>query len=455
MSPSVQRTLSLLRRGGTFFQLFVGLWLALFGIGLLVWFASKSYQQVPSDFGDIERGPGTRRALHTAVSLWRWNGETSLIRWLSDPATNTHPEVFVVDREGREISGRKVPEKAMETLAGVYSSRWVLRPCPKNTGCRDLRFFAVRTDLPPRNVFSAFWHTPLWMHIVFAILATSLAAGLLAWNFSRPIRKLIWVMNRAAKGDLAARITPTVGHRYDEIGELAQRYDEMAETITGLLARQKRLFHDVSHELRSPLARMEVAVAIAAKNPERSAELLKRVEKDVRALDALVEELLTYARLDDNAPMTFEDTDAVMLLEDIVDNARFEGSAKNIKVELTAPAHAVLRLNTDNFARAVENILRNALRYTPDGGTVRVTATAGNADFSIAVTDDGSGMNPEELEKLFLPFVRGSSEATGTGFGLGLAIAKRAVERHGGTLTAENVTPHGLRMTIRIPYEQH
>ena len=98
MSPSVQRTLSLLRRGGTFFQLFVGLWLALFGIGLLVWFASKSYQQVPSDFGDIERGPGTRRALHTAVSLWRWNGETSLIRWLSDPATNTHPEVFVVDR---------------------------------------------------------------------------------------------------------------------------------------------------------------------------------------------------------------------------------------------------------------------------------------------------------------------------------------------------------------------
>lgn len=259
-------------------------------------------------------------------------------------------------------------------------------------------------------------------------------------------------MRRASEGDLAVRIAPEVGHRYDEIGALAQQYDAMAEKINGLLARQKRLFHDVSHELRSPLARMEVAVAIASKNPERSPELLKRIEKDVHTLDALVEELLTFARLDDNAPMPFEDTDAALLLEDIVDNVRFEGSAKKIDVTLTSPAHAVLRLHTDSFARAVENILRNALRYTPEGGTVDVVVAASEKAFTVSVTDEGPGMKPEELDKLFLPFVRGSAEATGSGFGLGLAIAKRAVERHGGTLTAQNVAPHGLKMTITIPF---
>ena len=97
MPNNLQRFFGFLRRGGTFLQLFVGLWIALFGIGILVWFASKSYQQVPENFGDIEAGPGTRRALHTAVKLWKWNGETALIRWLSDPETNLRPEVFVVD----------------------------------------------------------------------------------------------------------------------------------------------------------------------------------------------------------------------------------------------------------------------------------------------------------------------------------------------------------------------
>ncbi len=450
--PLIRRTpLSFLRQGGTFLQLFVGLWIALAAIGLLVWFASKSYQQMPDHFGDIEGGPGTQRAVHTAVAIWRWSGDAALVRWLNDPESNQRPEVFVVDAEGREVSGRQVPDKARQTLADHPNHRWVRRPCPDSAGCRDLRFFAVRTDLPPRNLFSAFWHTPIWMHLLFAILATSLAAGLLAWNFSRPIKKLDWAMRRAAEGDLAVRIAPAVGHRYDEIGELAQRYDAMAEKITGLLARQKRLFHDVSHELRSPLARMEVAIALAAKNPGRSGELLKRIEKDVHTLDALVDELLTYARLDDNAPMNFEDTDAVLLLEDIVDNVRFEGSAKKIRVTLASPAHSVVRLHTDSFARAVENILRNALRYTPEGGVVAVEAQTTPDAFTISVTDQGPGMNPEELEKLFLPFVRGSAEATGTGFGLGLAIAKRAVERHGGTLTAENVTPHGLKMTIRLP----
>lgn len=464
-----------LRSGGIFLQLFAGLWAALFILGFLVWVASENYQQVPRNFGDIESGRAAQRAVNNAIGIYHWGGREVLVSWLTDKTSNNRPEVFVTDADGNEISGRKVPEKAAESLRHPTAEQYILQPCRmvpgmgpgmgmgrgmmmgrhhmrgNNIDCLNLNFFAVRTDLPPRNLFLAFWHTPLWVHILFALLATSIAAGLLAWRFARPIKKLDWAMRRASEGDLTVRVAPEVGHSYDEIGALAQRFDATTEKINGLIARQKRLFHDVSHELRSPLARIEIAVAIAEKNPERRGELLTRIEKDVQALDALVDELLTYARLDDNAPMDFVETDVVPLLEDIVENARFEGTPRHVAMTLDAPAAQTLKLHVDSFGRAAENIIRNALRYSPEGGTVTVTAKKEADNFVIRVSDEGPGMDPEDLAKIFQPFVRGKNEATGSGFGLGLAIAKRAAERHGGSLTAVNRKPHGLIMTLTVP----
>ena len=257
-----------------------------------------------------------------------------------------------------------------------------------------------------------------------------------------------------ARFRLDVRIAGEVDNRHDEIGALARQFDEMAERITGLLKRQKRLFHDVSHELRSPLARISIAIALAQKNPQKTDELLERIERDVQSLDALVDELLTYARLDDNAPMNFEVLNIVALIEGVVDDANFEGSAKNVSVRLNAPKQCLVNTHVDTLLRAVENLIRNAIRYSPPQSTIDVDVATTQSQAVITVADHGPGMPEDEIERMFDPFVRGKNQATGNGFGLGLAIAKRAVERHGGSLSAANRPEGGLMMTITLPLAQ-
>ena len=434
--------------GGIFIELFVGIWLVLLIIGASVWVIGENYQQFPRNFGHIDSSRRGLRALHLASNLARWHGEESLKRFLLDPQINQRPEVFVLNASGAEITNRTIPQTALEDLRGAVLQGAVVTV---NIASGPLTFLAVRTDRPPRNLFFDFWRAPLWIRTLIIVLATTLVASLLAWYFSRPIKKLEWAMRKASQGDLNVRIAAEVGHSHDEIGQLAEGYDHMAEQINRLIARQKRLFHDVSHELRSPLARVEVALALAEKNPERRDELVKRIEREVTTLDALVEELLTYARLDDNAPMKLEPTAIAPLLEAITENAQFEGEAKGIRLSLPPVPDCTVNANVDQLGRAIENIVRNALRFTPSGGTVTISTLRRGKALEITVTDQGPGMSAAEIENMFQPFVRGSDQATGSGFGLGLAIAKRAVERHGGTISASNVEPHGLSMTVRLP----
>ena len=200
----------------------------------------------------------------------------------------------------------------------------------------------------------------------------------------------------------------------------------MAERITGLINRQKRLFHDVSHELRSPLARISIAIALAQKNPQKSAELLTRIEHDVQSLDALVDELLTYARLDDNAPMTFEVLDIVPLVETVVDDANFEGGAKGVTVGLDAPEEVYINSHVDTLMRAVENLVRNALRYSPEKSTVEVAMRTEGERTLITVSDHGPGMPPDEIERMFDPScaARTRQPATASVSGLQLPNAR-------------------------------
>ena len=205
----------------------------------------------------------------------------------------------------------------------------------------------------------------------------------------------------------------------------------------------------------SPAANAKAPGKTAEKSPEKTHEFLQRIEGDVQVLNAMVDELLTYARLDENAVIHFERTDLVPLLEAITDDADFEGSATGTHVTLQSPDSIQMNMHVDSLMRAVENLVRNALRYSGPGQQVSVVAKEENEHVVITVTDSGPGMDPSELEKIFDPFVRGKNQPTGGGFGLGLAIAKRAVQRHGGTLTATNVKPHGLCMRIDIPLTGH
>lgn len=438
------------RFSGIFLKLFLGLWTLILVIVLSVWLASSNYRTTfEQGFQRIDWSRPAERAVGTAIGIAEWGGQEVLQKWLLDKQRNVRPTVFVIDGLGREITNREIPLRARQELA---DPRVLAQTAIIVTPHGLLRFFAVRMDKPRTSFLIGLWRTPPWILLTLALFATVFVSALLSWNIARPIRKLDWAMRRATEGALDVRIANTVGHNYDEIGDLAKRYDAMLEKINGLMSRQKRLFHDVSHELRSPLARIDVALALIEKNPQNAAEAVKRIESEVGRLDKLVEALLTYARLDENAPIDFEKTDLVAILEAICEDATFEGSAKGVDVKLEAPKEVFVLGNVDMLASAIENLVRNALRYSPKGSAVRVKAeTIGNR-IHLRITDAGPGIDPAELEKLFEPFVRGSSEATGSGFGLGLAIAKRAIERHGGILRAENNTPEvGLSMLIELP----
>ena len=452
--------------GGIFLKFFLGLWIAILLVAGLAWTLSADRRDAPQNYGSIERGPGVCRAIDVARNMERWGGTEAMLNWLRDSSSNTKPEVFVLDYRGQEISGRTVPAMALEELRSMDPRTFLRghrhRHCGRIgvvvaqvEGFGECTFFTVRTDPPPpRPGLGALWRLPLWVWIVMLAVVTILVSGALAWNQARPVRKLHWAMQKAAEGDLDVRIAGEVGNRHDEIGALARQFDEMAERITGLLKRQKRLFHDVSHELRSPLARISIAIALAQKNPQKTDELLERIERDVQSLDALVDELLTYARLDDNAPMNFEVLNIVPLIEGVVDDANFEGSAKGVSVLFAAPQECIISAHVDTLLRAVENLIRNAIRYSPTQSAIDVNLTTTQGKAIITVADHGPGMPEDEIERMFDPFVRGKNQATGNGFGLGLAIAKRAVERHGGTLSAANRPEGGLMMTITLPLAQ-
>lgn len=434
---------------GIFLKLFTGLLSVFLLLGLCVWIISASYQRyAASAFETVDFEFPGQRAVNTALGIAQWGGKDVLIKWLLDEKRNMRPAIFVLNEAGEEISGRTLPAKARAQLRDPAVLSQIVT---KAISGEPLRFIAVRTDKPKRFWGIAFWRTPWWVLVILALLSTALVAGLLAWNFTKPIRKLDWAMRRAAQGNFGDRIAPLVGHNYDEIGDLAKRYDAMAEKINGLLKRQKTLFHDVSHELRSPLARIDVALALLEKDPTKSRQTVERIEAEVETLDTLVEALLTYARLDENAPIHFEETDLVPILETIVEDADFEGSAKNVHVTLTSDTSLRVRIHIDSVASALENLIRNALRFSPAGSTVCVVAKETGADAVICIRDAGPGIPENEIARLFEPFVRGSNQATGNGFGLGLAIAKRAAVRHGGSLEARNIAPHGLLMCLTLP----
>jgi two-component system, OmpR family, sensor kinase len=290
--------------------------------------------------------------------------------------------------------------------------------------------------------------------ILFSALIGGLAfSASLAWYLTQPIRRMQDGFERLARGDFTTRLGPAMGRRRDEIASLAHDFDGMAVRLKELMAARDRLLADVSHELRTPLARLNLAIGLARQDPAKIAVSLDRITGEVAKLDEMVGELLTLAKLESNQSQGEDYFNFAEIVKRVVEDARYEAAAKNIEVGL------MIAPEDENFewiaagsgrlvSRAVENILRNALRYSPDSGRVTVRLIRTDGHFGLSVSDDGPGIPKEALANLFKPF---AISADGSGFGLGLAIAQRAIAVHRGSISAANRAPHGLEMTVRIP----
>lgn len=283
------------------------------------------------------------------------------------------------------------------------------------------------------------------------------AALLLCWALARylasPIGKLRKATQKLAGGDLSARVADQVGNRHDELAALAKDFDVMAERIESLITSQQRLSRDVSHELRSPLARMNVALEIAKQKMNGdSLPLFARLETESQRPNDMISRLLTLSKLETGL-QDFEQHELNLrsLVEQVVSDADFEASAKGKSVKIINSTDCRV-VGSENLIRsAVDNVLRNAVRYTREGTAVEVSLTNGDGHAALRIVDHGNGVPDAELSNLFRPFYRvGEARDRGSGgTGLGLAIAEQAVKLHNGTIAAKN-TDDGLEVEIRF-----
>ena len=314
---------------------------------------------------------------------------------------------------------------------------------------------------PPEHGHSAM-SLPL-LPIVAGSAVSLVFALVMAWQFSRPIRALHAALAAFTGGQLATRVGRLCGRYGDEMDDLGQDFNRMAAHIQALVTTQRRLLHDVSHELRSPLARLQVAADLVHQQPERSAEFADRILRDTQRMHVLIGELLTLARLEEGgAPAAAQPMGPIHIRDiaaDMIECAVLQAEAGRYQVHNHIPPDAVITGRADEIYRALDNIVRNALRYSPQGGVVSLRAERVGARWNIVIEDQGPGVFPDDLSRIFDPFFRSDATSQGAtggrgnahGHGLGLAITRRIIEAHGGTVSAHNRVDGGLQVRVQLP----
>ncbi len=299
---------------------------------------------------------------------------------------------------------------------------------------------------------------PVWHEIIvlsFIFVVGLLLAYILASNITKPIRILGRGMNRLASGDLETRISQQVDDRDDELSQLAVQFDKMAQQLQKLVEKERHLLHHVSHEMRSPLARMQAIVGLIQVQPQKQEQYLQRLESELVRMDTLVGELLTLSRLETaNVPMEKENVKLLPFISQIVEDSQAVAQKNHQAVELKVekiPEDAVLLANESYLYRALDNVIRNAMAYSPEGSVIKVCLFQDSKNWLIDVTDNGPGVAENQLPHIFTAFYRADSSANKPGTGLGLALTKHIVDQHGGKIIAENVKPNGLQMHFILP----
>ncbi|WP_317203490.1 HAMP domain-containing sensor histidine kinase [Janthinobacterium sp.] len=464
--------------GRLFWKFFLSILLAQLaatvGIGGTFWLRDRAHHQQQAL--DIDTSPPAKMAIDAAAATLQFGGAGALRQLLGSMERH---RVYAVDEDGREVLQRSVkPVMLVEAryVLGQPGARRVVRELDGADGHRYLLFlpsnereggwapgehnpfgrFGHEGREPPRGAppgeagFPFDPHYRTLIPVAAAILASLLFAFLLAWYFSRPIRALRLAFDAAAGGDLAPRFGGPGG---GEFGNLGRDFDRMTGRLRALIDGQTRLLHDVSHELRSPLARLQAAIGLAHQQPDKAAASLERIERESVRMDKLVGELLTLARLEAGAPTRpGEEISMADLIADIVADARFEASSRDVAISVSGAADALLVGQADLLGRALENVLRNAIKHSPPGAVVELDMGLAGAALRLEVRDRGPGVAAADMETIFQPFFRGSdAQKNVDGHGLGLAIARHVMQAHGGSIQARKRGGGGLCVEMVLP----
>jgi signal transduction histidine kinase len=388
-------------------------------------------------------------------------GVDGLREWLQE---NRRPSVstllLIIDDAGDELLDWPIPGYLRRAITDSSDGPRIVPPnyrpqrvAPRLVGS-DGRDYYLHFTRPPPTLFGVLnWPSTQVAVLTLAVIVAAFTALILARYISSPVVRIQRAAQALAAGKFDTRVGKPVDRRQDEVGRLARDFDTMAEHIQNLLVAKETLLRDVSHELRSPLARIRMALALAERESGGSGNQsnLVRIEEEAERLDRLVGQILELARLRSQAPSVLHEVRLDELLEDIAADARFENPNVRINTQIRDPG--VVNGDSLQLHSAIENVVRNAISYAGDAGEVTLELSRASDTVSVAVRDTGPGVPDDELEKIFEPFYRAdpSRDHRRRGEGIGLAITAGVVERHDGFCKASNRAAGGLEVILSLP----
>jgi two-component system OmpR family sensor kinase len=467
-----------------FLRIFVLFWIAMaliVGGSIAVTFTVAAHEY---ESRELQRRPAAI-AIQASEVLGK-GGVAALKKWLS---ANEHSiadrDLYIIGPDGQDILGRRLSDSAARRLE--YFNRESMNepdseassslpppplppPPPRNFRPQRAAPQIVGPDgstytvlLVPRrpSIFGALSLPGISLMILcIALVVSAFASWWLAQHLSAPIRRIqegaraLASENLDARGGASLRVSAGFEDRKDELAVLARDFDAMADGLIANRAAVTRLLRDISHELRSPLARMRLAVGLARRPTADSGRQLDRLEREIERLDDLISQVLKLARLNGtDAPIEREPVDVDEMIEEIVHDANFEGAAKGCRISVEGSAGRTVNGNRELLRSAIENVLRNAVRYSPPGAPVEVAVERGDGGLAVSIRDRGPGVPAADLERIFEPFFRvaESRDRDSGGEGIGLAITSQVMRAHGGSATAGNRPAGGLEVRLGLP----
>lgn len=393
-----------------------------------------------------------------ADAVLKAGGEARLRTWLRNPS-NFPPgqTLFVVDPSGQEILERPLPPPVQATVDApqeVQPDRFRARPLVALDGTQ---YVAVSGFINPSVIgftdpsVLGVLATPQmrWTLLIAAFVMSPLVCFALSRSLTKPLRRVVDATRRLAAGDLSARVGASA-RLDDEVSQLGQQFDDMAEHLERLIGARTELFRNVSHELRTPLARIQIAAELARRKPEELEEQLSRIERETQYLEQLTRQALSLAHLVESPDDTeLQEIDLVEVVDGVAQDAAFEADAQGKEVLWEGRGtRSIVRANPDLLHAAIENVVRNAVRHTPPGTKVEVRLEPNGNAVELSVRDDGPGVPTKDLKKIFEPFQHGPRT---DGTGVGLAITQRVVAHLNGSVRAQNNPEGGLIVKMLLP----